>query len=105
MKTLNIVIGILVVIIIGAVLYNVYTSNKSVTQKEFRVAHKYLNSRIDTLQKNVKILLNNQDTIIFNQNTFQNELDSLSAGQEIIYNEIIEGQNKVSFTRKLINFF
>ena len=118
MKNLKYILIIVTIIFLGAVGYSIYKDNQAVTHKEFKQAHLFLNTRIDTinikldnikvLTDSIKIQLNkiecNQDSIkeqlfMVNQNH-----DSLKAGQIIIYRQITQKSN-INFWSQLKNYF
>ena len=101
-KTINIIIGILVIAVIGTFLYSFYLNESSVTRKEFNEAHAIVKARFDTVDsvlnkhtekldsifaeiKDVKDSLGNITDL--QKKTIDNQTN-LQAGQFIIYEEV-----------------
>ena len=77
MKYLGTIFIIVMLALVGYFGYNFLTT-KSVSEREFRKAHRYLNYRIDTLRNNQHKMLSNQKVLYRNQQILRDSLASLS---------------------------
>ena len=82
MKTSGI-ITIIILITIGLFAYLTITENESVTYKQFTDYEKVFRAEIDSLKRNQRQLIGNQDTI-------KRNLDTLKVGQQVIYRHVYE---------------
>ncbi len=90
-------------------------SNNSVSRQEFENAHRFLNKRVDTVIVNQRQMKKKIDSIVSAMNRIEKNqkqiiysIDTLKAGQILIYSEVtnFSGKNetKRNWANYLINF-
>ena len=70
-----------------------------VTKAEFGEAHELLNKRIDSLKDDTEFIIELTDELENQSDTIRKDIDTLKAGQKVIYNEVKQGNT--SFLDKL----
>jgi len=92
-NTIIVVFGLLA----GAYIAMQYFS--PVTKAEFDEAHELLNKRIDSLKDDTEFIIELTDELENQSDTIRKDIDTLKAGQKVIYNEVKQGNT--SFLDKL----
>ncbi len=87
MKHILSIIGIITILLMS-ISFTQKGCTNTVTQEEFEEKHNYLNNRIDTIQEKLNELNFIVSRIDTNVSSLQADVDTLKAGQIIIYDEL-----------------
>jgi len=114
MKTLFSIIGILALLILVFAFSQNGCSNE-ISRQEFNQKHEYLNKRVDTvivnqlqMQKKIDSIVSAMERIEKNQKNIIYSIDTLKAGQILIYSEVTnfnsQNETKQNWANYLLNF-
>jgi len=114
MKTILSIIGVVAFLLVISASFN-QGCNNPVSRQEFEQAHDYLNKRVDTvivnqqeMQKKIDSIVNAMKRIERNQKNIIYSIDTLKAGQILIYSEVTnfnsQNETKQNWANKLLNF-
>lgn len=101
-------IATIIIAIGGALGINYYMSKQALTKEEFNKYKKEFRAEVDTLKTNQDSLKYKIEYVLNNQKNIKESIDTLKAGQKVIYSEMTKKepeQTEKSFSEKFKNFF
>jgi len=106
-RNTSIAIIVFTIIAFGTSYY--FQSQNTVSKRQFEQSHKFLNKRIDTVIDNQEIMKRKIDSIMLVTGKTNLSLDTLKAGQTLIFTEITKVRNnnlkaKNNWADRILNF-